>query len=119
MDSRRILLVSHEMTPSGAPFALFYLGRWLKENGWQPLVAVRFIKQISQVLDALQIAQLIVVPTRQTARILAGASRTRIEVVPYGIPEPEHVAPEANGASLSFVALGSFEPRKGQDILVE
>src|SRR5258708_32888769 len=39
MDSRRILLVSHEMTPSGAPFALFYLGRWLKENGWQPLVA--------------------------------------------------------------------------------
>ena len=193
MESRRILLVSHEMTPSGAPFALFYLGRWLKENGWQPLVAapehgpisdllknagvcvevdpallidpkreklcalcrqsdivvantitswpaveaahgenvpliwylhetlvaVRFIKQISQVRDALQIAQLIVVPTRQTARILAGASRTRVEVVPYGIPEPEHVAPETNGASLSFVALGSFEPRKGQDILVE
>src|SRR6266446_10879186 len=193
MDSRRILLVSHEMTPSGAPFALFYLGRWLKENGWQPLVAapedgpisdllknagvcvevdptllidpkreklcalcresdvvvantitswpaveaahgenvpliwylhetlvaVRFIKQISQVRDALQIAQLIVVPTRQTARVLGGASRTRIEVVPYGIPEPKNVASETNGASLSFVALGSFEPRKGQDIFVE
>src|SRR6266446_1951618 len=193
MDSRRILLVSHEMTPSGAPFALFYLASWLQRNGWRPLVAapehgpisdllknagvrveidpallidpereklralcresdvvvantitswpaveaaygenvpliwylhetlvaVRFIKQISQVRDALQIAQLIVVPTRQTARILAGASRTRVEVVPYGIPEPENVAPETNGASLSFVALGSFEPRKGQDILVE
>ncbi len=193
MDSRRILLVSHEMTPSGAPFALFYLGRWLKENGWQPLVAapehgpicdllknadvrveidpallidpnreklralcresnvvvantittwpaveaahgenvplvwylhetlvaVRFIKQISQVRDALQMAQLIVAPTRKTASVLAGASRTRIEVVPYGIPEPKNGAPEINSASLSFVVLGSFEPRKGQDLLVE
>ena len=39
MGSRRILLVSHEMTPSGAPFALFYLGSWLQRNGWQALVA--------------------------------------------------------------------------------
>jgi len=50
MDSRRILLVSHEMTPSGAPFALFYLGRWLKENGWQPLVAAPEHGPISDLL---------------------------------------------------------------------
>src|SRR6202030_2591152 len=39
MHSRRILLVSHEMTLSGAPLALSYLGSWLKRRGWQPLVA--------------------------------------------------------------------------------
>jgi len=50
MESRRILLVSHEMTPSGAPFALFYLGRWLKENGWQPLVAAPEHGPISDLL---------------------------------------------------------------------
>jgi glycosyltransferase involved in cell wall biosynthesis len=193
MDSRRILLVSHEMTPSGAPFALFYLGSWLQRNGWQTsvaapehgpvselfkkagvrveidpallidpereklralchesdviiantittwpaveaahlenlplvwylhetLVAVRLIKQIPQIRDALRLAHLIVVPTTQTARVLAGASGTRIEVVPYGIPEPEIITPHVNDESLLFVAPGSFEPRKGQDILAQ
>ena len=193
MDLRRVLLVSHEMTLSGAPLALFYLGSWLKRKGWEPvvaapergpisdllensgvrveidptlltdpqreklcalcresdivvantitswpaveaghrenvpviwylhetLVAVRFIKEISQVRDALELARLIVVPTRQTGRVLQGATRTRIEVVPYGIPEPGNATPRANGQAVSFVALGSFEPRKGQDILVE
>jgi O-antigen biosynthesis protein len=193
MDSRRILLLSHEMTLSGAPLALFYLGSWLKRKGWEPvvaapergpisdllensgvrveidptlltdpqreklralcresdivvantitswpaveaghrenvpviwylhetLVAVRFIKQISQVRDALELARLIVVPTRQTGRVLQGATRTRIEVVPYGIPEPGNATPRADSQAVSFVALGSFEPRKGQDILVE
>jgi glycosyltransferase involved in cell wall biosynthesis len=193
MDSRRILLLSHEMTLSGAPLALFYLGSWLKRKGWEPvvaapehgpisdllensgvrveidptlltdpqreilralcresdivvantitswpaveaghrenvpviwylhetLVAVRFIKQISQVRDALELARLIVVPTRQAGRVLKGATRTRIEVVPYGIPEPPNVTPRANDQAVSFVALGSFELRKGQDILVE
>jgi glycosyltransferase involved in cell wall biosynthesis len=193
MDPRRLLLVSHEMTQSGAPLALFYLASWLQRNGWQPLVsapehgpisallenagvpvqidpellidpgrkklralsrgcalvvantittwpaveaarrenipviwylhetlvAVRFIKQISQVRDALQMAELIVVPTVQTARVLAGASRTRIEVVQYGIPEPENPGQQANDTSLSFIALGSFEARKGQDVLVQ
>jgi O-antigen biosynthesis protein len=193
MNSRRILLLSHEMTLSGAPLALFYLGSWLKRKGWEvvvaspergpisdllgnsgvrveidptlltdpqrqklralcresdivvantitswpaveaghcenvpviwylheTLVAVRFIKEISQVRDALELARLIVVPTRQTRRVLQGATRTRIEVVPYGIPEPSNVTPRANGEAVSFVALGSFERRKGQDILVE
>ena len=193
MDSRRILLVSHEMTPSGAPFALFYLACSLQRNAWQPLVAapehgpvadllknagirveidpallidphreklralcresdvcvantittwpaveaahyervpsvwylhetlvaVRLIKQISQIRDALNLPCVIVVPTKQTARVLAGASHARIEVVPYGIPEPEKVASGMNSESVCFVALGSFEQRKGQDILAQ
>lgn len=193
MHPRRILLVSHEMTLSGAPLALSYLGSWLKRRGWQPLVAspergpicdrledsgvgfeinptlltdpkreklralcresdvvvantitswpaveaghrenvpviwylhetlvaVRFIKEISQVRSALELAHLLVVPTRQTGCVLQGTTRTRIEVVPYGIPEPPNATPRADSQAVSFVALGSFEPRKGQDILVE
>jgi glycosyltransferase involved in cell wall biosynthesis len=82
-------------------------------------VAARFIKQISQVRDALDFARLIVVPTKQTARILESATRTRIEIVPYGIPEPPKIESKKNGKTISFVSLGSFEPRKGQDILVD
>jgi glycosyltransferase involved in cell wall biosynthesis len=85
----------------------------------ETLVAVRFIKEISQVRSALELAHLLVVPTRQTGCVLQGATRTRIEVVPYGIPEPSNGTPRADSQAVSFVALGSFEPRKGQDILVE
>src|SRR3984893_18228533 len=180
MDSRRILLLSHEMTLSGAPLALFYLGSWLKRKGWEPvvaapehgplpdllgksgvrveidptlltdpkreklralcresdvlvantitswpaveaghrenvpviwylhetLVAVRFIKEISQIRSALELAHLLVVPTRQTGCVLQGTTRTRIEVVPYGIPEPPNATPRADSQAVSFVALG-------------
>src|SRR5450755_3048691 len=71
-------------------------------------VATRFIKQISQVRDALNLARLIVVPTKQTGRILEGATRTRIETVPYGIPDPSGIESKTNGKTISFVTLGSF-----------
>lgn len=82
-------------------------------------VATRFIKQVSQARDALNLARLIVVPTKQTARILQGATRTKIEIVPYGIPDLSEIESKTNGKTVSFVTLGSFEPRKGQDILVD
>lgn len=85
----------------------------------ETLVAAQFIKRIWQISEALNAARVIVVPTRQTARVLKGATRTRIETIPYGIPDVAEYASETSGDTVSFVALGSFEPRKGQDLLVD
>jgi O-antigen biosynthesis protein len=85
----------------------------------ETLVAARLIKQIWQISDALNMARLIVVPTRQTARVLNGATQTRIETVPYGVPDRSDFGSQPKGDLISFVALGSFEPRKGQDVLVD
>jgi O-antigen biosynthesis protein len=82
-------------------------------------VAARLINQIREIRAALLHATSIVTPSRSAAQVLDGLTRARIEVVPYGIPPPEIVAPEAKGKKISFVALGSFEPRKGQDVLIE
>lgn len=40
-------------------------------------------------------------------------------MVPYGIPDESDFGSQPNGDLISFVALGSFEPRKGQDVLVD
>ena len=37
-EKRRLLIVSHEMTLSGAPIQLAHLIVWLKAHGWQPVV---------------------------------------------------------------------------------
>ena len=37
-DKRRLLIVSHEMTLSGAPIQLAHLVNWLKREGWQATV---------------------------------------------------------------------------------
>ena len=34
----RLLIVSHEMTLSGAPIEMAHLATWLKEHGWEPVV---------------------------------------------------------------------------------
>jgi glycosyltransferase involved in cell wall biosynthesis/GT2 family glycosyltransferase len=82
-------------------------------------VAVRLINQISEIRAALLHATSIVTPSRSAAQVLDGLTRARIEVLPYGIPELEIVARQPDGKKVSFVALGSFEPRKGEDILIE
>jgi len=87
----------------------------------ETLMAARFIKQVWQANTALHLARLIVVPTEQAARVLKGATQTRIVTVPYGIPNVAHFVTKEKKKSktISFVTLGSFEARKGQDILVD
>lgn len=87
----------------------------------ETLVGAQFMKQVWQANAALHLARLIVVPTEQTARVFKGTTQTRIVTVPYGIPDAAASAPKekANAKTISFVALGSFEPRKGQDVLVD
>lgn len=85
----------------------------------ETLVAVRLIRQIAEMGPTLELATLLVTPTRQTARIFQGLTRTPIEVVPYGIPTAGSVAQEDNDPPTTFITAASVEPRKGQDILVE
>jgi glycosyltransferase involved in cell wall biosynthesis len=84
----------------------------------ETLVAVRLIQAIPEMRSALGMADLLVTPTQQTARIYEGLTEAPIEVVPYGIPRPP-AHPRNHSERLRFLTLGSFEPRKGQDVLVE
>lgn len=84
----------------------------------ETLVAVRLIKAIPEMAEALRIADLLVTPTRQTARIYEGLTQAPIEVVPYGIPRPA-TGNQGSSEAMRFLTLGSFEPRKGQDVLAE
>jgi GT2 family glycosyltransferase/glycosyltransferase involved in cell wall biosynthesis len=85
----------------------------------ETLVAVRLIRQIAGMGPTLELATLLVTPTRQTARVYQGLTRTAIEVVPYGIPELRAGAQEKKNAVMTFITAASIEARKGQDILVE
>jgi glycosyltransferase involved in cell wall biosynthesis len=84
----------------------------------ETLVAVRLIRAIPEMASALTIADLLVTPTRQTARIYEGLTEAPIEIVPYGIPRPP-VLSSSPSERIRFLTLGSFETRKGQDVLVE
>ncbi len=84
----------------------------------ETLVAVRLIRAIPEMASALTMADLLVTPTRQTARIYEGLTEAPIEIVPYGIPRPP-VLSSSRSERMRFLALGSFEPRKGQDVLAE
>jgi glycosyltransferase involved in cell wall biosynthesis len=84
----------------------------------ETLVAVHLIQAIPEMRSALGMADLLVTPTEQTARVYEGLTEAPIEVVPYGIPRPPVFASERSDR-LRFLTLGSFEPRKGQDVLVE
>src|SRR2546423_9978793 len=84
----------------------------------ETLVAVRLIRAIPEMASALAMADLLVTPTQETARIYQGLTEAPIEVVPYGIPRPERISSEPD-AGIRFLTLGSFEPRKGQDILAK
>ena len=81
--------------------------------------AVRLLRLIPEIRPTLHLADVLVTPTQQTARVYEGLSRTPIEVIPYGIPRISPDEEKKKKSRLHFVALGSFEPRKGQDVLVE
>ena len=84
----------------------------------ETLVAVRLMGAIPEIRPAMQMANALVTPTRQTARVYEGLTFAPIEVVPYGIPKPPRISQPQNHA-ICFVTLGSFEPSKGQDVLLE
>jgi glycosyltransferase involved in cell wall biosynthesis len=84
----------------------------------ETLVAVRLLRAIPEMGEALRMADLLVTPTRQTARIYEGFTTAPIEIVPYGIPRPPILARNETKTT-RFMTVGSFEPRKGQDVFLD
>jgi glycosyltransferase involved in cell wall biosynthesis len=82
-------------------------------------VARQLIAQIPEIQPTLELADIIVMPTHQTAALYAPFTRQTIAVVPYGIP-PAHVLSEAarDATVTCFLLLGSYERRKGQDLFL-
>ena len=85
----------------------------------ETLVGRRLIEQISEIRQSLRLADMLVVPTRSTACVYEMWTNRPLEVVPYGIATPSVTPPVRNDGLISFVSLGTFERRKGQDVLVE
>lgn len=82
-------------------------------------VAVNLIRRIDEMREAFSRATLLVTPTRHAAQLFAGLTPVPSEVVPYGIPDVKRSTSPAASRSILFVTLGTFEPRKGQDVLVD
>lgn len=85
----------------------------------ETLVATRLMREIADIRPTLPRADLLVTPTRKTAEIYRAVTQTPVSVVPYGIPSPPSLPHKKNADATVFVTLGTFEKRKGQDVLLE
>ena len=87
----------------------------------ESLVAQQLIAQNPAIVPALALADVLVMPTRRTAQLYALFTNRPIEVVPYGIPAapiPRDL-PSRDPDLIRFLLLGTYEPRKGQDVFLE
>lgn len=85
----------------------------------ESLVARQLIEQLVEIQSTLPLAQLLVMPTQRTARIYDAYVDRPIEVVPYGIPALPLRPARSASDHLTFLLLGTYEPRKGQDLFLE
>ena len=72
-DKRRLLIVSHEMTLSGAPIQLAHLVLWLKQHGWSPTIVTPEVGPLAEKLRGIDIIyepQLLVDPAYSALRRL-------------------------------------------------
>ena len=87
----------------------------------ESLVAHDLIARIPEIKPAFGLADALVMPTRRTALLYTTLTDRPIEVLPYGIP-PASAGPgkkEVDSTLTRFLLLGSYEPRKGQDLYLE
>lgn len=86
-------------------------------------VGEHYLREEPKLRSALPLADAILAPTERTASVYRPFTEARIQCSPYGIPDVREQAGTAPGAGskdiLRFLLLGSIEPRKGQDILLE
>ncbi len=85
----------------------------------ESLVAQHLLQQIPEIQPTLPLAQVLVMPTQRTASLYRRFLERPIEVVPYGIPAAKKRPPLPHNRPLRFLLLGTYEPRKGQDLLLE
>jgi glycosyltransferase involved in cell wall biosynthesis len=87
----------------------------------ESLVARPLIAQIWEIQPTFAMADLLVMPTLRTAQLYAPFTDRPIEVLPYGIPPAVTVVNTTrhNSTRLTFLLLGTYESRKGQDVLLQ
>jgi glycosyltransferase involved in cell wall biosynthesis len=87
----------------------------------ESLVAHHLAAQIPEIKPALGLADILIMPTRRTAQLYATLTDRPIEVVPYGIPSAKATPgkPAKDSELIRFLLLGTYEPRKGQDICLQ
>ena len=87
----------------------------------ESLVAQQLIAQIVEIQPTFAMADLLVMPTFRTAQLYTPFTDRPLEVVPYGIP-PAMIATKTardDSAVFTFLLLGTYESRKGQDVFLE
>ena len=85
----------------------------------ESMVARQLIAQIPEIQRTFSLPQVLAVPTSKTAQIYQPHVSRPIEVVPYGIPAIEIAPAIHRSEKVSFLLLGSYEHRKGQDVFLE
>lgn len=88
----------------------------------ESLVLHHLLEHIPEIKPTLGLADILVMPTRRTAQLYATLTYRPIEVIPYGIPPAPtgRGRPASNEAGvIRFLLLGSYEPRKGQDLYLQ
>lgn len=81
-------------------------------------VGRELMKIIHMIEPSLELANTVVTPTRATAQIYAQFRSKPIEVIPYGIPQVTGL-PREIADHLTFATIGTYESRKGQDVLLD
>src|ERR1700730_9143214 len=80
------------------------------------LLGTRFLEEHPPARASLHLAQGIVVPTRPTAAICEAMPCFPFHVGPCEIPPLEATAKKSKTNKTSFLTLGPYQPRKGQDV---
>lgn len=85
----------------------------------ESLVAEQLIAHIPEIKPALGLADILVMPTERTAQLYATWTDRPIRVVPYGIAPAPSGKSGTDLAYTRFLLLGTYEPRKGQDLCLQ
>src|SRR5439155_8651667 len=83
------------------------------------LGVVRLMVKWPEIQPTPHMAILLITPTDRPADVYRDISDKPVTVEPYGIPPPPPLARKVKHGPREFATLGSFEPRKGQDVLLE
>ena len=84
----------------------------------ETLVALELMEKISDLRPALAAADALVTPTEAAAAIYRSFTNRPIHVLPHGYPAVKG-PPSLPGRPFTFVTIATYEPRKGQDVLLE
>jgi len=88
---------------------------WLHET----LAGDHFLREDANLRAALPLADFILTPTERTSAVYRPFTDHPVRRLRSGIPDVGVSTASRKGGRLQFLLLGSMEPRKGQDILVE